>query len=92
MVVHPTKSEFTATQELEFLGFLLNSKSMTVCLTPKKVISMCGQYSCRHEFTIRKIASLTGTLVGTFPGVEFGPVYYRNLEYDKDAASKSASW
>ena len=92
-VVHPTKSSLIPTQELEFLGFLLNSISMTVCLTPKKIsklIAMCEKYSRLRAFTIREIASLIGTLVGTFPGVELGPLYYRNLEYDKDAALRSA--
>ena len=37
-----------------------------------------------------EIASLIATLVGTFPGVELGPLYYRNIEYDKDTVLQSA--
>ena len=51
---------------------------------------MCKNFLCPREFTIRKIASLIGTFVGTFPGVKFGPLYYRNIEYDKDTALQSA--
>ena len=30
-------------------------------------------------------------MVGTFPGVDFGPLYYRSLVIDKDVALKAAS-
>ena len=92
-VAHPTKSSLVPTQELEFLGFFLNSIFMTVRLTLNKiskVVTMCENFLCPREFTIHEIASLIGTFVGTFPGVEFGPLYYRNIEYDKDTALQSA--
>lgn len=49
---------------------------------------MCENFSGRLEFTMREIASLIGTLVCTLPGVEFGALYYRHLEYNKEAALK----
>ena len=36
--------------------------------------------------TIREVALLIGTLVSTFPGVQFGPLHYRTLERDKNLA------
>ena len=30
-----------------------------------------------------------GTLVSIFPGVEFGPLYYRHLEWDEEMALTS---
>ena len=33
--------------------------------------------------TIRQLAQLIGTLVAAFPGVEFGPLHYRELEFTK---------
>ena len=36
-ILHPEKSVFRPTQELTFLGFILNSVSMTVSPTPEKV-------------------------------------------------------
>ena len=33
LVIHPEKSLFTPTRELEFLGFKINSITLTVCLT-----------------------------------------------------------
>ena len=34
--VHPEKSVLFPTQEIVFVGFLINSITMTVCLTPEK--------------------------------------------------------
>ena len=66
---------------------------MTVCLTPKKadkIVILCRKALRARELSIRAVATLIGTLVSTFPGVEFGPLYYRHLEWDKDLALKSA--
>ena len=90
-VIHPTKSVLNPTQSLEFLGFQLISTSMTVCLTSKKgekIINTCSKFLNDQKFSIREVASLIGTLVATFLGVEYGPLYYRNLESDKDSALK----
>ena len=51
---------------------------------------MCANFLYPPEFTIREIASLIGTFVGTFPGIEFVPLYYRNIKYDKDTPLPSA--
>ncbi len=90
-VPHPEKSVFEPTQILEFLGFLLNSITMQVTLTPKKVsklVKQCYSVLGKKELTIRELASLIGSLVSTFPGVEFGPLHYRTLEHDKNFALK----
>ena len=39
-VIHPTKSVLMPTQEIEFLGFLLNSTTMTVRLPPRKATNV----------------------------------------------------
>jgi hypothetical protein len=93
-VVHPSKSVFEPTQILEFLGFLLNSRTMTVTLTSKKVtkiVAACEHLLKQKSITIRELASLIGTLVSTFPGVELGPLHYRTLEHDKDLALKRSN-
>ncbi len=90
-VVHLSKSVFEPTQILEFLGFLLNSRIMTVTLTSKKVTKIfiaCEHLLKQTSITISELASLIGTLVSTFPRVELGPLHYRTLEHDKDLALK----
>ena len=75
----PSKSVFQLTQILEFLGFLLNSVTMIVSLTKKKIdkiVVLCQQFLQYKQFSIRELASLIDTLLSTFPGVEFGPLHY----------------
>ena len=86
--IHPEKSVVIPTQVLEFLGFILNSILMTVTLTEKKaekILQLCQKFSYPgRQFTIREVASFIGTLVSSFPGVEFGPLHYRHIEADKE--------
>ena len=93
-VIHPTKSVLHPTQSLEFLGFILDSVCMRVTITNKKVckiVTLCQEFLCDKQFSIRQVASIIGTLVSTFPGVKFGPLHYRTLEREKDVALKDAS-
>ena len=86
--VHPEKSVVVPTQTLEFLGFLLDSICMIVPLTSKKVdkiLQLSQKFSHPNkQFTIREVASILGTLVSSFPGVQFGPLHYRQIEVDKE--------
>ena len=79
---------FEPTQILEFLGFLLNSLTMRVALTLKKIthlINECRQVLSKARLTICELA-----LVSAFPGVEFGQLHYRTFEQDKSSALKIA--
>ena len=66
------------TQELEHLGFLLNSVNMTVTLTKRKVdnlICKCKQILSESAPTIRSVAELIGLMVSSVTGVEFGRLH-----------------
>ena len=86
--VHPEKSVIIPTQTLEFLGFVLDSIRMIVTLTSKKVDKILQLYEKfshpNKQFSIREVASFLGTLVSSFPGVQFGPLHYRQIEVDKE--------
>ena len=94
LVVHPDKSVFEPTQSLEFLGFLLNSILMRITLTSQKVEkiqSACASLLNKSSrVSIRNVSRVIGLLVSSFPGVMFGPLYYRALERDKVQALKSS--
>ena len=67
---------------------------MTVSLKPKKcetILAKCQHFLRSEAMSIRDVASLIGTLVSTFPGVDYRPLHYRTLERDKDMALKSAN-
>ena len=86
LVAHPNKSVFNPSQQLEFLGFILNSVLMTICLTPEKAAGLktaCHVLLTNPSPTIRELARVVGKIVSSFPGVMYGPLYYRLLERDK---------
>ena len=39
LITHPTKSAFNSTQQLEILGFVINSVEMTITLAQRKALS-----------------------------------------------------
>ena len=89
VVIHPEKSVLIPTQELEFLGFLLNSISMTIRLSASKaahVKSACENLLLKTKVTNRELAHVIGLLVSSLPGVQFGRLHCRQLEKDKSRA------
>lgn len=65
---------------------------MTVSLTEKRSESIkqaCCQIRPGHNIRIRDLASVIGKIVASFPGVLWGPLYYRMLERDKILALRA---
>ena len=88
-IVHPEKSVFIPTQIITFLGFVLDSRIMTVYLTQQKQLKL--KNACLHIIkiqrpTIRLVAQLLGLMTSSFPGVMYGPLYYRRLDMEKTDA------
>ncbi len=78
--VHNQKSSLIPSQSITFVGFLLNSTSMTVKLTVEKVdklISLCHELLGRKSVLLRQLAKLIGKLVASEPGVEFAQLHYK---------------
>ena len=83
-VIHLIK--IVPNQEIEHLSFVIYSVKMTVTLTDDIrycLRDMISDILCSHSSTIRHIAQLIGKLVSFFPASAYGPLYYRNIEYDK---------
>ena len=54
-----------------------------------KILQLCQKLSLPNKrFTIREVPSFLGTLVSSFPGVEFGPLHYRHIEVAKETNFK----
>lgn len=80
-VINVDKSCVIPAQQINFLGFVLGSVSMTTTLTDDKkakVKSICKQLLLKSHSTITELAQLVGTLVSYLPGVQFGQLHYRN--------------
>ena len=88
-VVHDVKSVFTPSQSIVFLGFELNSRSMTVTLTPEKKLSLvtkCQGLKDKKVASIREVSRVIGSLVAACPGVQYGMIYVKPLEIEKNKA------
>ena len=88
-IIHPVKSVFIPNQTITFLGFVLDSRNMTVSLTQQKQLKL--KKACLYIIkvkrpTIRLIAQLLGLMTSSFPGVMYGPLYYRRLDMEKTNA------
>ena len=85
------KSVLIPSQSIPFLGFVLNSAQMTVALTPSKAMkvkSKAVELLHNQSPTIRTASEMIGLMVASFPGVMYGPLYYRQLEIEKVIALK----
>ena len=85
-IIRPVKSVLRPAQILVFLGFVLNSVSMTVCLPTEKAFRIkewCSRLIGSATMSIQELAEVIGLLVSSFPGVLYGPLFYRHLEHDK---------
>ena len=89
-ILHHSKSTFTPTQRIEFLGFIIDTVSMTITLTPRKKekIKDLG-YGLLHSIvTIRMVSRFIGNLTAAFDGVPMGRLHYRHLEMSKTISLK----
>ena len=80
---------FLGTQILVFLGLFINSIDMSVSLTQDKrdrIPSLTSQLLKNENLNIREVATFIGLLVSWFPGIQFGPLYYRYLGICKNMA------
>ena len=93
-VAHPTKSEFIPKQEIVFLGFVLNSVTMKITLTPKRYGKVVQFLKFIREnalkVKIRDVARTLGYMVSSFPAIPFGGAHYRWLEQDKIRALRAS--
>ena len=90
-VVHPEKSSFLPKQEITFLGFIIDSKSMTLTITEKrrnKLRTLLNILINIKMPKIRFVAKVLGHITSVMPASKFGPLHYRNLENDKVEALK----
>ena len=92
--IHADKSILKPTQEIVFLGFILNSVNMTVTLLTEKkekIRSMCLDIIRNPRISIRKLACLIGNFISALPAIPYGRLHYRTLEAFKIAALKRSA-
>ena len=86
------KSVLKPSQTIEFLGFTLNSKTMTLSVGDAKVENLCRKtssiLSAKRPVSIREVASAIGTIISVLPAFVYGKRHYRALESCKISALK----
>ena len=89
-IIHSKKSVLRPTQIIEFLGFIINTRDMTLTLTSKKKEKVINKARniLQGKVSIRMVASLVGNLTSSFEAVPQGRLYYRHLELCKTTSLK----
>ena len=82
-VINLEKSQAIGTQKMEFLGFIIDSVSMTFRLPQDKVKDIRQKCRCALQdprLTIQELAHLIGTLIATRLAVTPAPLHYCSLQ------------
>ena len=92
-ILHPEKSILEPTQNIVFLGVVIDSVSMTVYLTMERKAKL-QQLVCvainKVKLSIQAFAELIGTMVASFPAVEYAKLFYRRCDNLKTQALKQS--
>ena len=82
LTINVHKSVLTPTQEIEFLGIIWNSVSMTATLPIRRRdrIRQQGKSLLKGDITLRDLASFVGLAVASTPAVPLAPLRYKYLE------------
>ena len=89
--VHTTKSVLTPSHKTIYLGFEIDSQSMTVVPNlerKQRILSTASKLLTGSSSTVRGSVQLIGQVVSSFQGVKFGPLWCRYMENDKIKALK----
>ena len=77
--VHPEKSSLTPKQEIDFFGFTINSKNMTLKLSKQKCNKVLKDLdvTLKHanDITIREFFKILGMLEADISGVKYGRLH-----------------
>ena len=82
--------KFTSPQTIEFLGFVINSVTMTITLNNNKKQKLKTLYAnfLSRATTIKTISQVLRKTTSSFPATKFGRLHYRNLKVLKTRSLK----
>ena len=85
------KSQFTPVQKIEYLGFTLDSTTMTVFLTDirqQKIKTIIDETLRSKKLKIREMAKILGTFEASLPAIKFGRLNLFYLQKCENEALK----
>ena len=82
------------TQQIEFLGMMIDSKEMKIYLPKVKIekIKKECRYAPHHNLTVRQMSHLIGLLISSHPAVHTAPLHIRALQRAKIQALRHGSY
>ena len=88
-VINVNKSQLIPVTRILYLGFIIDTVSMTLLLPDEKIVKILG--ACQNLLTyvnpsVREVAHVIGLLVSAFPAVSFLKLHYRSIELCKSRA------
>ena len=81
--INQDKSVLQPAQRIVFLGFVLDSLHMSICLSDNRkgvILDICKKLNSGASHKTRAVASAVGCLIAALPGVKYGGLFYRSLE------------
>jgi hypothetical protein len=87
LTIHLDKSILIPTQEIQYLGFILNSREMTVQLTREKALKikeLCQNILCLEYISIREFSELMGKTVSSEYGIPYAILLHKRLQFSKN--------
>jgi hypothetical protein len=89
LIINWKKSCLIPQQQMEFLGFQVNSRSMMLTLPQDKILDIqkrCSEMLKRETSSVRHLAKLIGKLTASAQAVLSAPLNYRRLQMQKSRA------
>jgi hypothetical protein len=90
-LIHPEKSVLSPTQEILFLGFILNSRSMEIALPREKEQRLRREVRwwlhtihSSSQVILRKAAAFLGFLISVLPASVYGKGHFRRFQREVD--------
>ena len=82
-VINYEKSELNPCKKIQFLGVIVNSELMSLCIPQEKIqklTELCIKTLKLHKISMRKLAKLLGKLKATAPAFSWAPLQTRHLQ------------
>jgi integrase len=92
-LLHEGKSVADAVQRIQYLGFIIDSRDLSITLPPERESALRHAVNEARRFlrsgrqtTLRQAARVIGLIVAASPATEYGKGHYRSLERAKTDA------
>ena len=94
-IINEGKSQLNPSRVINFLGYKINSESMTFHLTEeklKKISKLCTRMENQRCTSAKNLAEITGILQFAIKVIPMGNLHYRNMQKQIKIATEKGDW